>query len=219
MEKEKLYGVMLKDYALPHYMSGPQLHFGTRQDFLNLVDRLKEYEELDPCFGELCDGIQSYPRNPNSRHTISGKQYTVMTPATEICRKEITLTDHMWIHKSPHSSNAYLLKAKSIWLTYILVEFKDRLILAYKASFDCLAVSQPGIGWLCPANDLRGFPGTAYYEHYGNGESHLTHYTLYVVEKLFPAETNVEEAKKNMPGMMDVDLTAIIGAIAGAIVC
>ena len=217
MDKEKLYGVMLEDYALPRYMARTKLYLGTRNEFLDMVERLEGVEELNPYFGELCNGIRAYPSNPEARHTVVGKRYPVMIPVKEICRREITLTDHMWIHKPSYSSNAYLLNAKSIWLTYVLVECKDRLILAYKASFDCLAVSQPGIGWLCLANDLRGFPGTSYFEHYGDEESSLTHFTLYIEEKLYPAGTDVEEAKKSMPGMMDVDLSTIISAIAGTV--
>ena len=217
MEKEKMYGVMLEDYALPRYMARAKLHLGTRRDFLNLVERLEGEKEQNPYFRELCNGIRAYPSNPDAGHTVVGKRYPVMIPVNEVCRRELALTDHMWIHKPPYSSNAYLLNAKSIWLTYVLVECKGRLILAYKASFDCLAVSQPGIGWICLANDLQGFPGLSHFEHYGDEESNLTHFTLCVEEKIYPAGTDVEEAKKNMPGQMDVDLSTIISAMAGAV--
>lgn len=219
MKKEELYGVMLEDYALPRYVAGSKLHLGTRRDFLNLAQRLEGFEKLNPYFDNLLTGIRAYPSNPDVRHSVDGNPYPVMTPVKEICRHEITLSNHMWIHKAKYSSNAYLMKAKSIWITYVLVEYKGSLVRAYKASFDCLAVSMPGIGWLCLANDMRSFPGVSYYEHYGDDESGLTHFTLFVAEKDFPAGTDAKEASKSMPGIMDVDLTTIIDATVGAVLC
>ena len=217
MEKEQLYGVTLRDYSLPRYVEAVKLHLGTRKDFLDLADRLEGFDELNPYFRDLRNGILTYPNNPDARLTVGGTQYPVMIPMTEICRREVTLTDHMWIHKPQYSRNAYLMKAKSIWLTYILAEYEGRLFRAYKASFDCLAASMAGIGWICPGNDLRSFPGMSHYEHYGNTESEMTHFKLYVVEKAFPVGTNVEDAVNSMPGMLDVDLSAIVSATTGTL--
>lgn len=217
MEKEKLYGVALEDYSVPRYLAQPQLHLGTRREFLNLVDRMVADDAVANHYEELIRGIRTYPENPQSQHTVCGQRYHVMSPFKEICRKEIVLPDHTWIHETPENGSAYLLRAKTVWLSYILAERKDKFVRACKATFDCLAVSQAGVGWLYPAKEFKGFPGTAYYEHYGDAESGLTHYPLYVTEKIFPAGTNLEEAKNSMPGMLDVDISAIARATLGAV--
>lgn len=216
MEKEQLYGVVLEDYSVPRYLAQPLLHLGTRRDFLDLANRMEMNDAVANYYEKMINSIRTCPDSPQAQYTVCGQRYPVMRPFKEICRKEIVLSDHRWIHETPENGCAYLLRAKSIWLSYILAEHKDKFVRACKATFDCLAVSQLGGGWVCPAKDLRGFPGTAYYEHYGDAESGLTHYPLYVTEKIFPAGTELEEAKNSMPGMLDVDLSAITRATLGS---
>ena len=89
------------------------------------------------------------------------------------------------------------------------------MIRCCRASFDSLAISDPGMGWIYWAYTSKGFPAMSYYEPYGNNEEGVTHLSLYCSDKLYEAEEAKTSTIDESPGMLDVDLMEVIGEIIG----
>lgn len=210
-EKKQLYGLVLEDYSSPRYNPRAKLYVGTMQELLDFTEALEK--ESVPQYKYLITAIRSYASNPGATHTVCGVEYPILTPVKEIGRKEINLTDHIWIHKTELRACEYLMHADSIWSSHVLVEYESQLILCSKASFDQLKISTALLGWIQLNKDIASFPGMVCNNYYGEPKKCVSHLSLYGENKIYRTEEEKNKAMEDLPGMMEVDLHSMIEEI------
>ena len=212
--KELLYGIYLPNPNRPAHNPSPLLYVGTEDEIIEFVDRLDECTEAAH-FREFINAVRNSHNDPETKHTVSGHTIRAMIPVKEVGRKEFTLSDHKWVYISPASNNEYILKASLISVSYIILDVPGALIRCDRVMMENLSLSIPGIGWITMGEMNQGTPMMTYAETDPDTGCQTTYMSLYRESQVYKADYPVANALNDLPGLLDIDLDAILAEMLG----
>ena len=212
--KDPLYGIYLPNPDRPAHHPSPLLYVGTEDDIFKFVDKLDECTEAAH-FREFIDAVRNFHEDPEKKHTVFGHTIRAMIPVKEVGRKEFALSDHKWVYISPASNNEYILKARLISVSYIIIEVPGALIRCDRVMMENLSLSIPGIGWITMGEMNQGTPMMTYAETDPDTGCQTTYMSLYRQSQVYKADYPVANALNDLPGLLDIDLDAILAEMLG----
>jgi hypothetical protein len=211
--KDQLFVLELPDASMPMYVPALSIYAGSAEELFAFADQL-EGATTEEELVEIVKAIHNYPDNPNPTYKYVDQEINIFLPLNEVGRKEFLLSDHTWIHTAPQSGNQYLMRARHVWLSYILGERNDCYIQFCKTIFAGLEISTPGLGWV-PLRDVsKSFPGMVIYEAGDNEDSGTMLMALHRGEKIL-SFSGRKPSVDDLPGPLSADLTTGVVEILG----
>ena len=188
-------------------------YVGTKKEIYQFVNRLAKSE--DACrYQDFLTRVRRYAMGDNTPLQGELVYLPPLQPVKEICRKEYTLEDHKWTYCSPITGCEYLMKADLVWVSYVIIQERSKIVRYEKAMFENLSVSVPGIGWVRNI-ESGGTPGVTYVEYNQPDDSYTTHMSLYRRGVVYDGYRSPAYAMARLPSMAGIRLSTSLQEIAG----
>lgn len=205
--KDQIFELNLEDYSCPRYLPAIKYYYGTMDEIIDFMVRLEDNPDTCSRYKEMLDAAERYTLDNVPTHTVAGQALPIFTPVQEISRLETIRKDARWEYKT-HNGTSYACRAPKIEICQTLVETKSGYELCVQANITGLQIRYPGIGWLCPNGNIKGFPGMVTF-------SNNTHHMALAVSQF---NYNLDEYDLAMADAMDphsVNLSCLVADILG----
>ncbi len=134
---EKYYALKLDDPALPGFVSGDKLYFGTKKDLLNYADRL---EKSDSYPGTSAAIRAFFAGDRTATHHIAYRDIPVLIEAETLKTGHFELNNTDWTHINIWRF-PYFMHCSKAECDVRLFSIENRYVLAVKASLSDLTFS------------------------------------------------------------------------------
>lgn len=210
LNEQQTYELYLEDYSYPRYAAVARPYYGTRIDFAKLRASLLDDGWTSVRYSELINCIECYDLDWDMTHSVSGVEYPLLTPVTELCRYEFQLENKYWSYTT-YRGVTYRLYAGSVDVSRLLISLNDgNISLCIKACFGDLMVYSSENGWTYPGANVKGFPGTVRFD----GSKHIM--CLYVLEECYQ-EFELDMAMEDIKNINNIDFGAACQDILGEV--
>ena len=204
---EEIREICLEDYSRPRHESALCAYYGSEDDIIALMERLKNIAGANVRYGKTIEAVEFYCLDDELTHTIAGQELPVMKPVQEICHFETQLQNQCWNYVT-HKGAVLPCYASKIHVCQCLFGTDSGYERCIKASFTDLCVNYHGIGWVNPAFTFQGFPGMVLSD--GNRIS-----TSLFVSQAHYEPYELEMATADTVDVSQIDLSVAVADILG----
>ncbi len=207
MNNKQFYEIQLEDYSSPRYTSAAKAYYGTWQDILALIDRLRQNEDTSARYSEIIEAVETYDKDNVPNHTVAGKIYPILFPVREVCRFETRLMNPTW-NFNAYNGGIYPCRADAVAVCQNLIRTENGYERCLKARVKGLDICFQRFGWSYSTDVVWGFPGIVTWDN------DLHSLNLFVSQQQY-GFNELAQATADVADIGRIDLAVMVADILG----